>query len=859
MKKERLLGTSISSNKITTFALGVFFLEGLTGLFLLFSIPSDRETGILFGFSTGRLAIAAIHAVILLFISYLLFIDRRLKFSLFRKLDSISTSMNDRWIGIAALLLMIVSIIPLQLLLDLYKTTGSYREFAYYQRLLPTLGWFFLIGSQILAFILVKNRSSIARIILENRPAIIPTLVAFMVFLLIVLFSSITGIGLKPDKYGWGAPGVPLMEWQIWTAIFLAFLSAALLGGTFQNKSLLGQKDLLICIGVWIIAVIVWGSQPVPPGYFATPGRLPNFEIYPFSDGAFYDFYAQNIVIGNGYRESQIPPRPLYILFLAIAHFIVGQDYNLVVLVQTFLLAIIPVCVYLLGRTLHSTTAGIAAAIMAILRELTSILSTPFTDDISNSKLLFADLPATLGIVLVMVFVVFWLHKPETRAGVQMAAGLAMGMLLLVRTQSLLLLPVIFLIALVVYRNNLRKFVLDFVLFTLTMVICITPWLIRNYAITGSFIFDHPESQSRVMAQRYDFHGDFDAHERQPGEETGAYSTRLSASIRQTIIDHPVYVAEFIIAHFLNNQIADVMIMPIRWEISSPGELLFPTSPFWQEWKGKISWNEGLLLAVNLMVICLGIGASWKRHKILGLFPLFVNLAYNLSTATARFSGWRYLLPVDWIAYFYYAIGLVALISLLHHRLRPQSDLPGPSEGQKWPAGRTLVFPPKRQVLLFFSIALCLGGSLILAEKIIPARYSSSMNDLVIPHMLENPLVQSFGVDLKALETFETQPNAFIVRGMALYPRFYEAGEGEAKTAKTGYEPSPEARLVFLVAGSPDGLTIMHTGSSPAYFPNGADVSIVGCQHQLFADAFIITVHGDREATIFPGRVDPDV
>lgn len=849
MKKDRLLSNSTFSNKTTALALGAFFLEGLAGLILLFAIPSDREAGILFGFSAGRLTVAAVHAAILLFISYLLFLDRRTKFSLLRKLEAIRNSNYERWIGIAALFLMIVSLIPLLLLLDLYKTTGSFREFAYYQRLLPTLGWFFLIGSQTLAYMLVKNRSMLAHLIRENRPAIIPALIAFFVFLLIALFSSITEIGLKPDKYGWGAPGVPLMEWQIWTAILLAFVSAAVMGGTFQTKSPLGKKDLFICVGVWMIAVIVWGSQPVPPGYFATPGRPPNFEIYPFSDGAFYDFFAQNIVIGNGYRGFQISPRPLYILFLAITHFIVGQDYNLVVLAQTFLLAFIPVCVYLLGRTLHSTTAGIAAAFMAVLRELTSILSTPFTDNVSNSKLLFADLPATLGIALVMVFVLLWLRKPATRAGLQMAAGLAMGILLLVRTQSLLLIPVIFLIALVVYRKNLRQFMLDFGLFTLTMAICIAPWLFRNYAITGAFVFDHPESQSRVMAQRYDFHGDFDAHERRPGEETGDYSIRLSASIRQTIIDHPLYVAEFIIAHFLNNQIADVMIMPIRWEISSPSELIFPTSPFWQEWKGEISWREGILLAVNLLIICVGIGASWKRNKILGLFPLFVNLTYNLSTAVARFSGWRYLLPVDWIAYFYYAIGLVALVSFLSNRLRPESDSPGPADGNNWPAGRTLNFPPLWQVLLILTIALCVGGSLILAEKVIPARYSASINNLVIPQMLENPLVKSFGVDLEALETFDTQPNAFIVRGMALYPRFYEAGEGEAKTAKTGYEPSPEARLVFLVAGTPDGLTILRTGASPPYFPNGVDVSIVGCQHQLFAEAFIVNVHGNREAT----------
>lgn len=849
MKQDRQTSGDPIFSKRISIALTAFLLEGLVGLFFLMFIPSDQEAGVLFGLSTGRLALLALHAGALVSLACLLFIDRQRKNTISIKISTLCHSISDKWIGLAAFGLMALTWIPLQLLLALFETTGIYREFAYYQRLLPTLGWFFLIGLQILIYILFKNRFILARFLLKNRPALLPTLVVFFFFALVALFSTVTGIGLKPDKYGWGAPGVPLMEWQIWVAILFSLFAAAALGGTYHAHAPLRKKDLFICIAIWLAAVVVWGSQPVPPGFFATPGRLPNFEIYPFSDGAFYDFYAQNIVIGNGYRGMQIPPRPLYILFLAIAHFIVGQDYNLVVLVQTFVLAFIPVCVFLIGRIMHSTAAGIAAAIMAVLRELTTILSTPFTDDVSNSKLLFADLPATLGIAIVLVFVLLWLRNPRNRSGLPMASGLAMGILLLIRTQSLLLLPVIFLVAFVIYRKNLRQFFPDFGLFLITMAVCIAPWLARNYSITGAFVFDHPESQSRVMAQRYDFNGDFDTHERKPGEETGEYSQRLSASIRQTIIEHPLYVAEFVSGHFLNNQIGDILILPIRWEISSPRELVFPSSPFWQQWNGQVTGKEGLLLAVNLLIISLGIGATWKRYKILAIFPLLINMTYNLSTAAARYSGWRYLLPVDWIVYFYYAIGLVVLAFLFFKRPGSSLDQVTPELEKSRPGSTPIQLPQAGKMAFLIAFALGIGSSLILAEKIIPARFSTSLNDDVIPQMLKNPQVISSGVDLQALSTFEAQPNTFIVKGKAFYPRYYHAGEGEEKTAKTGYEPSPDARLVFLTASTPDGLTILRTGTPPAYFPNGADVSIVGCQHQLFAEAFIVTVHGDREAT----------
>jgi 4-amino-4-deoxy-L-arabinose transferase-like glycosyltransferase len=838
------------ANKTTSF-LVIFIIEGLIAFNLLAAIPSDREAGVMFGFSTSRLVLLAAHAVILLFLVYLLLFDRRCRFSLQKKLLSFSSPHSEKWSAISAFLLMSATFLPLQILLSVYHTTGSYREYAYFQRLLPTLGWLFFIGLQLLLWILLKNRSTVVGLFTKNRPALIPAAVIFFVFLAAALFAAITGIGLKPDKYGWGAPGVPLMEWQIWFSILFGFLVTGIIGGSLYSGSPLSRKDLFICIGVWIAAVLIWGTQPVPPGFFATPGRLPNFEIYPFSDGAFYDFYAQNIVIGNGFRGPQIPPRPLYILFLAIAHFIVGQDYNLVVLIQTFLLALIPVAIYLLGRAMHSTTAGLAAASMAILRELTTILSTPFTDDVSNSKLLFADLPSTLGIALLLLCVFLWLRNPWKRNSLQMASGLAMGILLLVRTQSLLLLPVIFLVALVLYRKKLLQFTLDFGLFTLVMAICISPWLSRNYSIAGAFIFDHPESQSRVMAQRYDFDGDFDSHERRPGEGTGAYSNRLTAAIQQTIIQHPLYVAEFVGGHFLNNEIDDLLILPIRNGLSGPRELLFPTQPFWQEWNGQISWSQALLLAANLLVISLGIGVSWKKYKILGLFPLFINLTYNLSTAVARYSGWRYLLPVDWILYFYFAIGIVSIVSLLVRHYGKNKDLLPVETPASDDTARhiPLLFPPIRPSMTILLLAFVIGFSLILAEMVIPARYSLAEKNQILPEMLANPVVKSSGIDLEALSLLQSHPNAFIVRGRALYPRYYAAGEGEAKTAKTGYEPSPDARLVFMVASNPDGLTIFRTDTSPEYFPNGADVSVVGCQHQLYAEAWIITIHGEKEVT----------
>ena len=39
-----------------------------------------------------------------------------------------------------------------------------------------------------------------------------------------------------------------------------------------------------------------------------------------------------------------------------------------------------------------------------------------------------------------------------------------------------------------------------------------------------------------------------------------------------------------------------------------------------------------------------------------------MNLGYALANGIARFSSWRYNLPVDWVIYFYFAIGAIEIL-----------------------------------------------------------------------------------------------------------------------------------------------------------------------------------------------------
>ena len=246
----------------------------------------------------------------------------------------------------------VCALIPI-LLQDLYSSTGVYYYLAYSQRLSPFLFYLALLLFQTTVFLALIHPDRIKQILSSEKLFLKIWALTFGGLLVLVLIICLTRLGLTPDPLGWGLPTVPLLEWQIWLCIVIC-LSFRLAAETQVFRRVSTWKTAHPILFGWVISLLIWGlamalwaSQPVPPGFFATPPRAPNFEIYPFSDAAFYDFHAQSMLIGQGFRGDSIPPRPLYILFLAIAHLIAGQEYTRVILLQTALLAFLPVIVFL--------------------------------------------------------------------------------------------------------------------------------------------------------------------------------------------------------------------------------------------------------------------------------------------------------------------------------------------------------------------------------------------------------------------------------------------------------------------------------------------------------------------------------
>ncbi len=376
------------------------------------------------------------------------------------------------------------------------------RMFSTFERAWPLLGFGFLFGIESTVWLLAI-RFGIRKTSFEARK---PAFVAFIVLLLLFGFVSLTKLGLTPDPAYWGEPGVPIQAWQMGLTLVIGTLFLPLYRLPFL-KANPRRTDFLLGLLIWALAAGIWLSVPneVLKNSFYFPIDPPANMPLPHSDSAYYDYMAHSLLTGTDYL-GEIPTRPLYILFLTFLHLLFGENYNLIIAGQTVALAALPVVFYALGKRLHSRLAGLTVALLAIFREWTSLMVSSETR-VSNTKMLLVDTPTLLLILLACLFAFRWLQQKDKRSA--FLAGGFFGILLLLRTQSMLILPVLFVVAFLALRSEKRPWLAPLLMFSLGIIVTIAPWLTHNYLRTGKLAFDAP-FQYQVLASQYAYTGNLD-------------------------------------------------------------------------------------------------------------------------------------------------------------------------------------------------------------------------------------------------------------------------------------------------------------------------------------------------------------
>ena len=713
--------------------------------------------------------------------------------------------------------------ISLVILLALSQNSSSYYFAGYANHLRPIFNFITLVSVEFFLWVLFIHRENFKKNILEEKKSLKVLFIVLGTLIALTLFAFILHQNYKNNILGYlGGPTVPLLEWQILLAWFLGML--VIFYGATGKLSFLHQRDIWVALIIWVVTSVLWISQPVNPGFAATEPIAPNFEIYPFSDAQLYAQNAQSIIIGKGMAEEQFPARPLYVIFLAIIHALAGQRYEDVIIAQVLVLATFPAVLYLLGKEISGRALGIAMAILAILRDITINQVAPFTVSATYSKLFVSELPVALLLSLFALISIKWLKNHSETKTLPFIAGGIIGLTTLVRTQSIIVVAPLFLILLTIPQYKWKKKLLHFSLFLLGVTVSLSPWLMRNWQLTGGIVIDNPLSQMNVFAVRYsEYDGMIIPH--LPEEDNSQYTSRMLNIAIESVRKNPEKIIPSIVTHFFQNELGNLLVFPLRNNLPSLQDLWKPTNNFWENWNTEKTIGKYWLIPIYLTLLGIGITVAWRKLKWLGLFPLAINLSYNLWTALFLASGIRFIFPTDWVFYMYGMLGLLSISSSIFVILgifNPKiNNTNTPIQKKSFhPSAWTAVIP-----ILFIILA---GLSLPASEHIIPDQFPKKTQEEMWLSFFDNAsLLESTSISARTMQNLIKSENLSIYEGKVLYPRYYGVNEGIELTDKPGYKPVNHARLVFHLIGQRAGRIIFPMTESPYFFPHAADVTII--------------------------------
>jgi len=863
--------------------LGGFFLlsaiESLISALFLLSIPADVKNQLVWGYSLRRLILLAG----LLLISTASFWLARFAWQNEKWSTKVWENIfgkprtNARLLLFFSLILMIAVSI---LLTPLYRF-GIWAAFI--ERLLPLIVWMACVSAQAcLGLLYWGNRifwNGLVMALKQQRMALYTAGVVFLGLAALWIWIARTGIGLRAKGMMWYDAGVPLLGGQIWLVVCLLLAIAWIFFRFVRNSPRLralwqnhpNRIDITIGFILWLIAAFLWVSQPMPPNNFFAPGPyLPEKAYYPYSDAAFWDQGGQFALIGQGIaNRNAFADHAGFMGFLAMLHLLVGQDYSRVVTLQVVLFAIFPAILYWLGKSLHSRAAGLLIAGLAIFHESNAIAAGTMINT-SHVKLLMTEFPTGIFLAVLALWLSNWLKEPQDNRAYTLPIGGALGLLVLIRYNTLVIPLAVLFGTLLAFGRNWQTWLKSSLLLILSITVILSPWMWRSWKLSGTPFF-FAEKASYVFQKEF----------RSPLPPTqtptplppssfemglapwspikmglaqtldSPISSRipfLSKSERQSTIGEAFIV---VVNHFVHNLITSVLILPTTPFFHDLRTMIYEIRPFWEKmgvhWTGALTPIEAISLSINLLILSVGIGVSWKRLGIAGLVPLGVFLAYHFSAALARASGGRYIVPVDWVVIVYFGIGLIQLLfwgSAIF-------DLHFEGE-QRFPLQK--IFSFKKGVFTLLPFLLFVGAMTVL-DQAMPRRYPALTKAQILDIMIKKDLLAQAGVDTQELSAFLAEPDARAYLGLALFPRFYFSDEGDDYSGFEPVSPKNYPRLFFTMIGPQDSnlfgtQAILPFSRSPEYFPNATDLILIGCQHKKpsYIDAVFVVIIGEEEA-----------
>jgi len=814
-----------------------FFLTALESLFVirqLLAIPADPRRAMLGGYSPFRLGMLVVVFLIgAACLALLVLLNRRTR-SL-NMLLRLSRFMAQRDHGFWFMLLMLLTGYAIHFLNGALISGRFAALQTVALRLSPMLVWagWLCFQAAFLSVLAGMDTKPLNNFWREQKTILRISLISATILLLGFSFLAISKLGIQPHAVDWFYPNAPVLASQVWLG--LALVTTIL---WFTPNLPARRLDILLASGLWLMTVWLWQAVPLNPSYFNPQPVPPNFEYYPYSDAAGYDLRAQTLLIGEGFGGRELIFRPLYVFSLAIYHALAGQNYDKTMLVQVMVLAFLPVIIYFLGKASHSRLAGLLAALFILLRERNNIaLGGMIHGAHAHARLMMTDVPTELGIALIALLTVLWLQQTDCRRWLPWWIGGALGALILVRTQAILLLAVLVVSIVLFIRQRVRLWVTAVLQIISGMTLFLAPWVIRNYHVSGMWVLETAPSVQLAYEARY-ITGMQNTNPL-PGERGDAYNARLTRVIRDYMLTHPIETVRFTTAHFFHNEINMLLSLPLDNDSKGLKDYVTRHEFWFNPLEQPLPPGEQIMLGIDLIVIAIGLGAVLSRQSKIAWLLLFLHFGYNLSTALAKRSGGRFFLPGDWVGIFFYALGAAQILIWLalwwKVNLPISKSVVDASESTFLSLSSQSRHSIVRGAWAAVSV-LMLGALLPLAEWVVPPRYIKTAEQVIQTGVFTD-------AERARLYTLLEIPDSAAYYGRGLYPRYLTAGEGLRSS-----EPyRNDNRLRFEIIGTQSNEVFLPLTEPPTVFPSGSDVIAIGCMDKGYLDAQVVIVLNDSE------------
>jgi hypothetical protein len=829
-----------------------FFLLPALALLIVFInlllIPPDPKNIVFLGFSLNRLILLGISLIGIIFFGSTAAIA---KIHAVRANSFIDRNLNKGvifWGLFYGSLLLFISSWIIAFLPD--ASWGIY--IAYIERFRPHIYWLLFFCFQLNTGLLWwKYHALPPPKQIRFDKLLIHTLLAGAVIIMIWLIIQLTGLGVWPGNAFWGKSGVPLLTIQV----FISWLaSTAVLQLLLVFKEVQFNRKIWLDMGlsiiVWLLAVVLWSSEPIPPSTFNSIPSPPNYASFPSSDATVYDLSAHSVLMGN--KISRAYDKSLYISYLTILNFFTGSDFNQLIRVQIFLLALIPVILYWLGKSIHSPPLGVMIAFVSVFKEMNAIAATNLIQ-VSNVKMILTEMMTLAGILLFTLVFVRWLKNPSIHRPALFLSGGLLGLAGLIRLNILAAIPLLILVIGWSLKFRLKQWIAASFLFVLFMMVSLTPWVSRNWYNSGNPIgFIRAKTQGVIINQRYepvltDTISKDSNYINSADIEEGDQSDTAAATASP--INRYINLGRNIAAHFNHNLLGVTFMLPPTPVLYDLYQMI--RLPYWDiQWNGALLPGNWLFLVLILGVVAFGIGAAYTHAGAAGIAPLFVMLGYNLSNSLSLTSGARYLVPMDFGVIFYFCIGIMELTwiatlilqgkkaySLWHNQREQTSQGITSRRNSRW-------LP---SALLIAGVFLSIGSVPVVLENVFTSHVYAEMSEASISNY-KAIIIASLSEQNQEIGSLIESEEATWATGRALYPRYYPENVGDIKNDVL-MRPYDFARSTFILINQDkkNTIVILPVLNPPDIFPNAADVIVVGCQQKRYLEAIAVIVRADGE------------